>query len=51
MMLIVVKGPTIYEEIFKIGDTQFYTFRDARFAMGFLEDDREYLGDIKEASE
>lgn len=29
MMLTVVKGPTSYEDIRKIGDTQFDTFRDA----------------------
>lgn len=51
MMLTVVKGPTNYEDIRKIGDTQFDTFRDACFAMGFLEDDREYIEAIKEASE
>ncbi|XP_058735847.1 uncharacterized protein LOC131623246 [Vicia villosa] len=51
MMLTVIKGPTTYEEIRKIGDNQYDTFRDACFAMGFLEDDREYIGAIKEASE
>ncbi|XP_058752651.1 uncharacterized protein LOC131625838 [Vicia villosa] len=51
MMLTVVKGPSSYEQIRKVGDTQFDTFRDACFAMGFLEDDREYIGAIKEASE
>ncbi|XP_058726700.1 ATP-dependent DNA helicase pfh1-like [Vicia villosa] len=51
LMLTVVKGPLTYEEIHKVGDTQFDTFRDACFAMGFLEDDREYIGAIREASE
>ncbi|XP_058762907.1 uncharacterized protein LOC131636298 [Vicia villosa] len=51
LMLTVVKGPLTYEEIRKFGDTQFDTFRDACFAMGFLEDDREYIGAIREASE
>ncbi|XP_058768177.1 uncharacterized protein LOC131641899 [Vicia villosa] len=51
LMLTVVKGPLTYEEIRKVGDTQFDTFRDACFAMGFLEDDREYIGAIREASE
>ncbi|XP_058775057.1 uncharacterized protein LOC131649304 [Vicia villosa] len=51
MMLTVVKGPSTYDEIHKVGGTQFDTFRDACFAMGFLEDDREYIGAIKEASE
>ncbi|XP_058751494.1 uncharacterized protein LOC131624562 [Vicia villosa] len=51
MMLTVVKGPTTYEEIRKVGDRQYDSFRDACFAIGFLEDDREYIGAIKEASE
>ncbi|KAI5442706.1 hypothetical protein KIW84_011659 [Lathyrus oleraceus] len=50
MMLTVVKGPTTYEDIHKVGGTQYFTFRDACFAMGFLEDDREFLLSIKEAS-
>ncbi|XP_058774037.1 uncharacterized protein LOC131648280 [Vicia villosa] len=51
MMLTVAKGPTCYEDIRKVGDTQYESFRDGCFAMGFLEDDREYIGAIKEASE
>ncbi|XP_058772421.1 uncharacterized protein LOC131646397 [Vicia villosa] len=51
LMMTVVKGPLTYEEIRKVGDTQFDTFRDACFAMGFLEDDREYIGAIREVSE
>lgn len=48
MMLEIMKGPSSYEEIHKICDTQFDTFRDVCFAMGFLEDDQEYIGAIKE---
>jgi hypothetical protein len=48
-MLTVVKGPTTYEEIRKVGNTQHDTFRDACFAMGFLGDDKEYIGAIREA--
>lgn len=51
MMLTILKGPITYEEIRKVGETQYGSFRDTCFAMGFLEDDREYIGDIKEASE
>ncbi|XP_058749869.1 uncharacterized protein LOC131622866 [Vicia villosa] len=51
MMLTVVKEPKSYEEIRKVGNTQYETFRDACFAMGFLEDDKEYIGALKEASE
>lgn len=50
-MLTVVNGPTTYEEIRKIGETQYDSFRQACFAMGFLEDDRKYIRDIKEASQ
>jgi hypothetical protein len=49
LMLTVVKGPTTYEEIRKVGNTQHDTFRDACFAMGFLGDDKEYIGAIREA--
>ncbi|XP_058784406.1 uncharacterized protein LOC131659198 [Vicia villosa] len=50
MMLTIVKGPKTYEDIQKVGDTQYHTFREAGFAMGFLTDDREYIGAIIEAS-
>ena len=48
-MLTAVKGPRTYEEIRKVGDVQFLSFRDACFAMGFLDDDREFVGAIREA--
>ncbi|XP_058741254.1 uncharacterized protein LOC131613618 [Vicia villosa] len=51
MMLTVVKGPKSYEDIRKVGETIHDSFREACFAMGFLEDDREYIGAIKEASQ
>ncbi|XP_058762953.1 uncharacterized protein LOC131636353 [Vicia villosa] len=50
MMLTVAKGPTTYEEIRTVDNIQYDTFRDAYFAMGFLEDDKEYIAAIKEAS-
>ncbi|XP_058727581.1 uncharacterized protein LOC131599128 [Vicia villosa] len=50
MMLTIVKGPKTYEDIRKVGDTQYHSFRDACFAMGFLTDDREYISAIIEAS-
>ncbi|GAU41076.1 hypothetical protein TSUD_139790 [Trifolium subterraneum] len=49
MMLTVVKGPTSYEDIKKVKDYQHLTFREACFAMGFLGDDKEYIGAIREA--
>jgi hypothetical protein len=48
-MLTVVKGPTSYEEIRKVRDIQYLTFREACFAMGFLGDDKEYIGAIRES--
>jgi hypothetical protein len=49
MMLTIVKGPKTYEEIRKVGDIQFLSFREACFAMGFLNDDMEFIGAIREA--
>ncbi|KAK2417432.1 hypothetical protein QL285_039731 [Trifolium repens] len=49
MMLTVVKGPTSYEAIRKVRDIQYLTFREACFAMGFLGDDKEYIGAIRES--
>jgi hypothetical protein len=50
-MLTVMKGPTCYDDIRKIGDTQYFSFRDACFAMGFLGDDKEYILAIKESKD
>ncbi|XP_058774789.1 uncharacterized protein LOC131649060 [Vicia villosa] len=47
-MLTVAKGLTSYEEIRKVSETQYETFREACFAMGFLDDDREYICALKE---
>jgi len=49
LMLTVAKGPTTYEEIRKVGDIQYLSFREACFAMGFLNDDMEFIGAIREA--
>jgi hypothetical protein len=51
MMLTVVQGPTCYDDVKKIGDTQYFSYRDACFAMGFLEDDRVYINAIKESKD
>jgi len=50
-MLTVVKGPQTYEQICKIGEVQYLTFREACFAMGFLDDDKEFIGAIREANQ
>lgn len=47
MMLTIVKGPTSFEDIRKVGETQYFSFRDACFAMEFLEDDMEFIFAIK----
>lgn len=49
MMLIVKKGPSSYDDIKKIDGFQQKTFREACFAMGFLQDDREFIEASKEA--
>ncbi|KAF1868073.1 hypothetical protein Lal_00034015 [Lupinus albus] len=49
MMLTMVKGATCYEDIRTVSDIQYSTFRDACFAMGLLQDDREYMEALKEA--
>jgi hypothetical protein len=51
MMLTVIEGPTCYDDLRKIGDTQYLSYRDACFAMGFLEDDRLYINAIKDAKD
>jgi hypothetical protein len=48
-MLTFVKGPTSYEAIRKVRGTQYLYFREACFAMGFLGDDKEYIGAIRES--
>ncbi|CAJ2662134.1 unnamed protein product [Trifolium pratense] len=42
---------TCYDDVRKIGDTQYLTYRDACFAMGFHKDDRVYITAIKEAKD
>jgi hypothetical protein len=51
MMLTVVKGPKTYDSIKIINGFKHETFREACYAMGFLEDDREFISAIKEAHE
>ncbi|XP_058746103.1 uncharacterized protein LOC131618973 [Vicia villosa] len=51
MMLMVVKGPTCYEDIKKVGGIVRESYRDACFEMGFLNDDKEYVAAINEAKD
>ena len=50
-MLTISKGPTSFEDIRIVGGKLYPTFRDACFAMGLLQDDREYIEAIKEAND
>nr|KAJ0195533.1 hypothetical protein LSAT_V11C700361030 [Lactuca sativa] len=45
-----VKGPKSFEEIRTVNGEEFPTFRDACYALGLLDDDKEYIDAIKEAS-
>ena len=45
-----VKGPTCYEDIRTVNGEICPTFKDACYAMGLLDDDREYIEAINEAS-
>ncbi|XP_058759288.1 uncharacterized protein LOC131632565 [Vicia villosa] len=49
MMLTVKKGPLCYGDIKTVDGKKHKTFRGACFAMGFLQDDREFVEAIKEA--
>ena len=45
-----VRGPTCYENIRIINGVLYPTFKDARYARGLLDDDKEYVDAIIEAS-
>nr|XP_043616040.1 uncharacterized protein LOC122587953 [Erigeron canadensis] len=46
-----VKGPTSYDDIKRVNGTLHETFKDACYALGLLDDDREYIASIKETYE
>ncbi|OIT07740.1 hypothetical protein A4A49_62867, partial [Nicotiana attenuata] len=50
LLLNVIKGPKSYEELRKINGCDHKTFRDACYALGLLDDDKEYVDAIIEAS-
>nr|KAJ0206492.1 hypothetical protein LSAT_V11C500233160 [Lactuca sativa] len=50
MLLNKVKGPTSFEEIRMVNGEICPSFRDACYALGLLDDDKEYIEAIKEAS-
>jgi len=45
-----VRGPRSFEEIRTVNGQLFPTFRDACYALGLLDDDKEWIEAIKEAS-
>ncbi|XP_071727342.1 uncharacterized protein [Rutidosis leptorrhynchoides] len=49
ILLIMVKGPTSYEEIRKVNGKVFDNFKDAYYELRLLDDDIEYIDSIKEA--
>ncbi|XP_019172007.1 PREDICTED: uncharacterized protein LOC109167446 [Ipomoea nil] len=49
-LLNIVRGPTSFEEIRCFNGVQYQSFRDACYARGLLDDDKEYIDAIKEAS-
>ncbi|KAF3657758.1 hypothetical protein FXO38_06608 [Capsicum annuum] len=50
LLLNVVKGSTSYAELRRINNNDHATFRDACYALGLLDDDKEYIDAIKEAN-
>lgn len=50
-LLNIVRGPTCFEDIRSVEGVQYATFRDACYAYGLLDDDKEYIEGIKEASQ
>uniref|UniRef100_A0A0R0KKU5 Helitron helicase-like domain-containing protein n=1 Tax=Glycine max TaxID=3847 RepID=A0A0R0KKU5_SOYBN len=51
IMLTTCKGPTLFEDIRTVENVLYLTYREACFAMGFLQDDREFVEAIKEAKD
>ncbi|KAG4949627.1 hypothetical protein JHK82_042850 [Glycine max] len=51
MMLTTSKGPTSFEDIRTVANVLYPTYREACFAIGFLQDDREFVEAIKEAKD
>ncbi|XP_024965811.1 uncharacterized protein LOC112506014 [Cynara cardunculus var. scolymus] len=45
-----VKGPKSFEDIRNVNGKTFLTFRDACYALGLLDDDKEYIDAIEEAN-
>ncbi|XP_070027510.1 uncharacterized protein [Nicotiana sylvestris] len=50
LLLNVIKGPKSYEDLKKVNGCDHETFRDACYALGLLDDDKEYADAIMKAS-
>ncbi|XP_047267387.1 uncharacterized protein LOC124897838 [Capsicum annuum] len=50
MLLNIIKGPKCYEYLRTVNNIVHLIFRDACYALGLLDDDKEYVDVIKEAS-
>ncbi|CAG7898481.1 unnamed protein product, partial [Brassica rapa] len=50
VLLNIVKGPRSYEEIRTVKGIVYKTYKDACYALGLLDDDKEYIEAINEAS-
>ncbi|XP_028807349.1 uncharacterized protein LOC114762065 [Neltuma alba] len=51
LLLATVRGPTSYEDLRTVDSILYPTFRDACYALGLLEDDKEYIDAMKEANQ
>ncbi|XP_019183823.1 PREDICTED: uncharacterized protein LOC109178738 [Ipomoea nil] len=49
-LLNIVRGPTSFKDIRTVNGVEYLTFRDACYARGLLDDDKEYIDAINEAS-
>ncbi|XP_019157523.1 PREDICTED: uncharacterized protein LOC109154108 [Ipomoea nil] len=49
-LLNIVRGPKSFKDIRTVNGVEYFTFRDACYAHGLLDDDKEYIDAINEAS-